>query len=176
MFLVALVSSAFAADYPECKNLHPVTTDTVYYTDGKTTKYELQTDGYDPEPLLYTTIYVSGAEGETPCLTANLSLHNLQGWGYGDLYTAVKVVVDADQVMYGHTTACKTGDDFVPCVVFHLNTDGNTFITGNSYNLVLPVKPGYHRVRVFFAGVGDGDADPGIGAYVGGTVLTLTHP
>lgn len=176
MLLVALVSSAFAADYPECRNKGPVTTDTVYFTDGKTTKYTLGTDGYDPNPLLYTTIHVNGDPGETVCLTANLSLHNLNAWGYGDTNTAVKVVVDADQVMYGHTTACKTGDEFVPCILFHLNTDDNTFITGNSYNLVLPVTPGDHRVRVFFAGDGDGDADPGLGAYVGGTVLTLTHP
>ena len=159
--------SAHAGEPVTCSSANKQIT-TVADTDGYTTKYDVDADGFDPNPLLYTTIEVE----EPGCLIAMLSLHSLDGWGFGDDYMAVQVTVDT-KPMIGHLSACidpATGDP-MSCVLFAANPDGVTRVDGHTYHFLAEVEPGYHRVQVFFAGAGGGT-----GAYAGGSVLTLFHP
>ena len=171
---LALPTAALATPASiECGSVQ-TETDTAVISDGQTTKYELSSDGYDPDSLIYVGFHANQAG----CAVVQLSLHTLQGWerdgtNVGGDYVVAKVLLD-EEPMWGHTTACKdnTGT-FVPCLVFANNVDGIMRLDAHSYQLVLPVKEGDHRVRVVFAGEGDG---PSHGAYVGGTVLTVQHP
>lgn len=170
-------SPARAGEMEDCSTTLPVHTNTVIFGDGQITKYDLTTMGYDPNPLVYTTIYVAGDEAGNPsCVTAQLSLHNYRGIGQD--YTAVNVMIDDGVVgltpMYGHLTACADpSSPSVACALFP--HDG--WIQGHSYGFAKMVTPGFHRVIVYWAGV---DADPlhpspTTGTYAGGTVLTVTH-
>jgi hypothetical protein len=140
--------------------------DTVVDTDGYTTKYDLATDGYDPQPLLIRRFYT---DPKSSCVMAQLSVHTLTGWGYGDDFAAFQVVVDG-LPMYGHTTACATNNVNVPCIL----ADNTSGVDSHSYHLVLPnVTQGWHTIEVHYAGV-DTNGSPS-GAYVGGSILTIHH-
>jgi hypothetical protein len=169
---LVFASTAWAShNQSTCSNRSTLTT-TVSDADGHTTTYDSQgaggaPEGFDPVPLLSTTVTVSG---RTPsCLVAHLSVHSLTAFGIGDKYAVYQVLVDGVP-MIGHSTWCSTstGINFA-CVVMDNNTDGSTDITAHSYHFYAVVTPGTHRVEVFYAG-----CCSGLGAYSGG-LLTLHH-
>jgi hypothetical protein len=175
MFLaLSLVSGALAGAPIQC-DLFARNISSVVDSDGYQTAYDLEHDGYDPKPLLAKPIYVSAES----CVVAEVSLHTFGPYGrppLGDEYAAIKVTLDGNP-MYGHITGCTTLGVNVPCLTLESQNDGVTPSNAHSYHLVMPnVTPGWHRVEVFYAGLDNPDTvDSDIGAYVGGSVLTVFH-
>jgi len=149
----------------------PVTkTFTVFDTDGYTTPNDVNHDGWEPHPLLYSAFYVDDIDGvpET-CVVATFSSHSAHAFGFGDADVAYQVRLDG-QAMYGHTTFCSSNGTFFPCIVMNNNTDPSAPIAGHSYHFVQSVTPGWHRIEVYYTGCCNGG-----GAYVGGSILTVQH-
>jgi hypothetical protein len=175
MFLaLSLVSSALAGAPTYC-DLYARHISSVVDTDGYQTTYDLEHDGYDPVPLLARAVYVSSES----CVMAEVSLHTFGPYGrplLGDEYAAIKVTIDGNP-MYGHITGCTTMGVNVPCITLEAQNDGVTPTNSHSYHLVMPgVTEGWHRVEVFYAGLDNPDTmESNIGAYVGGSVLTVFH-
>jgi hypothetical protein len=174
MLALATLSAAFAGAPLDCDQVAGRIS-SVADTDGYQTPYDLEHDGYDPNPLLVKRIFVGG-DART-CVTAQLSIHTFQPYPLGDEYAAAKVTIDG-LPMYGHITGCKIKDQFVPCITLQNQTDGMTPVSSHSYHLVMPnVTPGWHTVEVFYAGLDNQDVpDSDVGAYVGGAVLSVHHP
>lgn len=165
MWSIALAASAYAGGPLHC-DMDAVTIDSVVDSDGYQTSYDLATMGYDPTPLLSKSFKVGSGSS---CVVAQISIHTLSGWGFGDEFAALKVTLDGNP-MYGHITGCSTNGVNVPCILL----DNNARSGSHSYHLVYPgVQPGEHRIDVWWAGV-DNNGSPG-GAYVGGATLSVHH-
>jgi hypothetical protein len=139
--------------------------------DGHQTIYDSQggggaPQGFDPQPLLTTTVTVGG--NAPSCLVAHFSVHTLVGNGVGDELAAFEVTVDGVP-MIGHTSWCSDGEaSNFACVV----ANHDDAIAMHSYDFFAAgVTPGKHKVEVRYAGCCNG-----LGAYVGGATLTLEHP
>jgi hypothetical protein len=159
----------------------PVTTTfTVLDTDGHMTKRDVGVDGWEPVPLLEASFEVKDVDANEPtCVVAQLSSSSFNGinpWT-GDLLgqgVAYQVRLDGDP-MYGHTTACGDGmGGFFACIIMDNNQDPSVRLAGHSYHFVMPVRPGWHRIQVFYAGCCGSPGAPE-GAYVGGTLLSVQH-
>ena len=141
-------------------------------TDGHTTPYDVAgangaPAGFDPTPLLSTTVNVGGTMPS--CMTAELSVHTLTAFGIGDRQAVFEVTVDGVP-MIGHTTWCVNNMGVnVPCVAFDNNSSGTTDISAHGYTLYASVAPGARRVEVRYAG-----CCTGLGAYSAGQ-LVLHH-
>lgn len=165
MLALALAATAHAGAPMDCDQDASMI-DSVVDADGYVTKYDLSSMGYDPKPLLTKTFKVQSGSS---CVMAQVSLHTLTGWGYGDEFAAIKVTIDG-LPMFGETTACATNGVNVPCILLS-NTSGSD---SHSYHLVYPgIKEGEHTIEVWYAGV-DTDGVPE-GAYVGGSLLSVHH-
>jgi len=174
--------AARASDDPPqtCTSLSNTTT-SVAATDGHTTSYDVNAQGFDPNPLMYTTIKTRAG-----CLVAHLSVHagHLLNPPVGDVYAVFQVTID-NIPMIGHSTGCFNvpTQQFVNCLLFNNDLDnGGTgkqdmaFVGAHSYHLYRWVEAGYHRVQVKYAGCCNGQF-PNLshGAYTGG-ILTLHYP
>jgi hypothetical protein len=184
VLLSPLSSRAVPVNQQICASLGGTTT-SVANTDGNTTTYDVKWVGFDPNPLMETTVKTKAG-----CLVAQLSVHaghvSTPGFNYGDVLAAYQVTVD-NVPMIGHTSGCWNvpSQQWFNCILFNNDLDnGGTgkqdmaFIGGHSYHLYRWVEAGYHRVQVKYAGCCNGNlSNPpnSSGAYSGANLLTLHY-
>ena len=188
MFILLSPLASRASDDPPqtCTSLSNTTT-SVAATDGHVTQYDVAWDGFDPNPLMYTTIKTKAG-----CLVAQLSVHAghiLGPTAYGDVYAVYQVSVD-NVPLIGHSTGCynQQSKEFVNCILMNNDLDNGAtgkrdgaYVGAHSYHLYRWVDAGYHRIQVKYAGCCNGYYNKifpdqySYGAYSGG-ILTLHYP
>jgi hypothetical protein len=175
MLTLLTLTAAFASAPFQCTTTNP-TTSLFVDTDGHQTLNNLDVEGWEPVPVVEGAFYAAG-DG---CATALLSAHTLSGYSpdgllVGDDYAVFVVELDGNP-MYGHITGCVDPAGVnTSCVQVAHEVDGVTRVDAHSYSFTLPIRKGWHRVRVRYAGV-DVFGTTARGAYLGGTILTVTHP